>query len=32
MKTMKRFLKVAWDNYCQAMSLAYYPYFMKNNS
>ena len=29
MKTVKNFIKNAWDCYCQAMALAYYPYYMK---
>lgn len=30
MKTVKNFIKNAWDCYCQAMALAYYPYYMKH--
>ena len=32
MKTVKNFIKNAWDCYCQAMALAYYPYYMKHET
>ena len=30
MKIIKNFLKNTWDYYCHAMTLAYYPYYMKH--
>lgn len=30
MKTVKNFIKKAWDNYCEVMALAYFPYYMKH--
>ena len=31
MKTVKNFLKNAWDCYCEVMALAYFPYYMNGN-
>ena len=31
MKTVKNFIKNVWECYCQAMALAYYPYWININ-